>query len=139
MARIFHIRDEKEIPQIRNVIKGILDKGRAVRLEIKSTTEKTKNQRAYYFGVIIPRVIEKFEDDGNFDWDEEDIHIFLKSLFLFETKEIGGKFYRMPKSLAKASIEEASEFIAKVCIWCSEQGIFVPLPDTNKQEEVWKI
>ena len=99
------------MPKIQSAIISILDKGRNVRIEIKSTTEKTKNQRAYYFGVITPRIIEKFEDDGNFDWDEDDIHIFLKSLFLFESKEINGKFYKMPKSLAKASIEEAQEYI----------------------------
>ncbi len=130
MAKIITVvKIAEDMPKVQSAIQGILDKGRSVRVEIKSTSGKTDKQRAYYFGVIIPKIIEKFEDDGNYDWSEDDIHIFLKSLFLFESKEIDGKFFRMPKSLGNASVEEAAEYITKVCLWCSEQRIFIPLPN----------
>lgn len=129
MSKRFDISCEAEMMPMLKEIMGALSKGRFVVCEVKSKSSKTMEQLGYYHGVILPRVQKKFREDGNI-YSLSQLNEFFNDLFYFDEVTIAGHIVKRSKSKSGATKEEMSEFINNVLIWCGEQGISIPEPNT---------
>jgi len=93
------------------------------------TVKEYKKQRSneanrYYWGVVLKIILE--ETYGQWD-DEDELHEFLKAMFLKKHKVIKGKKYTFIKSSSKLKTDEFYEFIEKCKRWASiELGLYIP-------------
>lgn len=129
MSKRFDISNENELMPMVKEIMGALAKGRFVVCDVKSKSSKSLEQLGYYHGVILPRVQAKFREDGNI-YSLAELNDFFNDLFYFEEVTIAGRIIKRSKSKSGATKEEMSEFINNVLIWCGEQGISIPEPNT---------
>ena len=139
MSKIFEISNMREAACALAEIKRVLDKGRLVKLEVKSKSSKTKEQMGYYWEVILPRVQLKFKEDGTLI-SLLDLNKFFNEMF-FSNEEIfsytkksgeqGAIAIREVRSKSGATIEQMSAYIDAVLRWCAEEGIYIPEPDQN--------
>lgn len=129
MSKRFDISNENELMPMVKEIMGALAKGRFVVCDVKSKSSKSLEQLGYYHGVILPRVQRKFKEDGNI-YSLAQLNDFFNDLFYFDEISIAGHIIKRAKSKSGATKEEMSEFINNVLIWCGEQGISIPEPNT---------
>lgn len=102
-------------------------------------------QNRYYFGVMIPYILQAFIDLGNeglFAGSRESInliHEFLKSKFLppIEIVNATGEVERIPGSTRKLSKVEFMDYIALIQMWAAE-FLFITIPDPGEQLELWE-
>lgn len=127
MAKTFEIANRKEMAVLCAEILKVLDKGRGVRCEVKSTASKTMSQLGYYWDVILPRVQAKFREDGD-NVSLSFINKFFNDMFFYDEYVIFGRAIKETRSKSGATIEEMSAFLEKVLQWCAEQGIYIPEP-----------
>ena len=71
----------------------------------------------------------KFREDGNI-YSLAQLNDFFNDLYYFDEEIICGRIVKRAKSKSGATKEEMTEFINNVLIWCGEQGINVPEPNT---------
>lgn len=113
--------------------------GRFVRITIDETRRRrSNNQNRYYWGVVIPLVVEMFTDAGN-ETDEMEVHEYLK-------EHVGGlktvladpTGYRrtVVKSSAKLDTMEFEVYLEKVRAWCAQFGVTIPLPNEEWSREI---
>lgn len=92
------------------------------------TRDRSQNQNAYYWGVIIRMIA---EDTGG---DEDKVHAFLKAEFgQMEQVTFVGKrdtlIKQIPISSTKYSTVEFEDYLAKCRMWAADfLGIIIPLP-----------
>ena len=129
MAKRYDISCEGELMPMVKDIMAALEKRRFVVCEVKSKASKTLEQLGYYHGVILPRVQAKFREDGNF-YSLAQINDFFNDMFYFDEVVICGRLIKQRKSKSGASKDEMSEFLKNVILWCEENGIHIPEPNT---------
>ena len=125
----FDIANQKELAPLCRAIIDALNKGRFVICDVKSKSSKSLEQLGYYHGVILPRVQAKFKEDGN-TYSLAQLNDFFNDLFFYKEETIAGRIIKIARSKSGATKDEMAEFINKVLIWCGEQGIEIPEPNT---------
>ncbi len=115
--------------------------GRWVLALRKYRKSRTTQQNGYYWGCVIPAVIDGLLDMG-FDRNaltSESVHELLKSKFLkYEIEgELSGEFITMTKSTSDHSTTEFNDYIADIQQWSAEfLGIIIADPGEQTQLEV---
>ena len=102
----------------------------------KITIEERKknrslNQNNFYWGVVIPTIVNMFNEHGN-NVDAEQVHEFLKDevgklsqvvvLPDGETKKISG-------SSAILKTMQFEDYLTKIRSWAAEWGVMIPFPN----------
>lgn len=137
MSKVYEISVQRELNPLYLDIKKALDKGRAVRVEVKSAASKTQEQLGYYWSIVLPRVQQGLEEQGN-ELSLAEVNAFLNDKFFFTQKVIMWKrgnsefvqAVRTPRSKSGASKDEMSAFLDKVIRWAAlDLGTFIPSPD----------
>ena len=106
--------------------------------EIKRDYRQRSNpQNKYYWGVVIPIVLEGLKGVGYEVEDEDDAHEVIKAVFFKRKIKLKGRRGR-PKELnvsgstANASTQEFEERMEQIRRWGSEfLGIYIPEPNEN--------
>ena len=136
MSKVYEIAVQREITPLYLDIKRAVDKGRAVRVEVKSVATKTAAQLGWYWGVVLPRVQQGLEEQGN-ELSLAEVNAFLNDKFFFTQKTVCWKagqnefvqVIRTPRSKSGASKDEMSAFLDKVIRWAAQDlGVFIPSP-----------
>ena len=137
MSKIYEIAVQREITPLYLDIKKAVDKGRAVRVEVKSLASKTTAQLGWYWGIVLPRVQQGLQEQGN-ELSLAEVNAFLNDKFFFTEKTVSWKagknefvqVIRTPRSKSGASKDEMSAFLDKVIRWAAQDlGVFIPSPD----------
>ena len=136
MARTYEIACQKEIIPLYVDIKKALDKGRLIEVSVRSKASKTKEQLGYYWEVVLPRVRQGLEQDGN-EMSLVEVNQFLNEKFFYKLKTVTWKVGNdehqhtilTPRSKSGASKDEMSQFLDKVIRWAQvDLGVEIPLP-----------
>ena len=93
------------------------------------------NQRAYYWGVVIPTIQEHFKKEGNFI-PQEELHEAIKDvlekeegLFIEKISPITGEVYKTRLTISNAGNKaDAIKFIDAVIRFAAGYGIVIPEP-----------
>lgn len=137
MAKTYEIAVQRELTPLYLDLKKALDKGRAVRVEVKSVASKTREQLGYYWGVVLPRVRQGLGEFGN-EMSLAEVNQFLNDKFFFDEKTViwrrgGDEFVqtvRTPRSKSGASKDEMSAFLDKVIRWAAmDLSADIPSPE----------
>lgn len=105
-----------------------------------SVSERKRNrslsQNAYYWGVVIPAVLEMFRDAGN-AVDEDEVHSYLK-------KEIGrlstlinlpdGEVALVPRSTKHLDTMAFEGYLDRVRAWAASMGCIILMPNETPEE-----
>lgn len=136
--KTYEIATQREIIPLYVDIKKALDKGRAVRVEIKSTASKTTDQLGYYWGVVLPRIQQGMQENGN-ELGLAQINQMLNEKFFCITNtaswtDANGVQHvhviRTPRSKSGATKDEMARFLDEVIRWASmELGVYIPDPN----------
>lgn len=135
--KTYEIACQREITPLYLDIKRAVDAGRAVRVEVKSVSSKTAAQLGWYWGVVLPRVQQGLEEQGN-ELSLAEANAFLNDKFFFTQKTVTWRkgpdeyvqIVRTPRSKSGASKDEMSAFLDKVIRWAAlDLGVFIPSPD----------
>lgn len=97
--------------------------------------EKKKNrslsQNAFYWGVVIPAIVNMFNEYGN-NVDAEQVHEFLKAeVGKLNQKVIlpDGEIKTISGSSAILQTLEFEEYLTKIRAWAAEWGVLLPFPN----------
>lgn len=93
---------------------------------------RSGNQNRYYWGVVIPPIVQVFREAGN-SVDAEDVHSYLKE-HVGKLSQVlvtpDGEVLRSLGSTAKLSTMEMETYLEKVRCWAAETlGIEIGLPN----------
>jgi len=105
---------------------------------VKITLEKSKknrslNQNAYYWGVVIQYILDMFREAGN-DVNEEEVHLYLKQHIGKLTKVIvepNGSKKLVLQSTAKLNTKDFEDYLERIRAWAAGLGVVIPLPKEN--------
>ena len=137
MSKTYEIAVQREINVLYQDILSAIKKGRAVKVEVKSLSSKTKEQLGFYWGIVLPRIQQGMEEHGN-EMSLAEINQFLNDKFFCNVKTVVWKkgldehihTVRIPRSKSGATIDEMSEFIERVIRWASvDLGVYIPSPN----------
>ena len=136
--KTYEIATQREIIPLYVDIKKALDKGRAVRVEIKSTASKTTDQLGYYWGVVLPRIQQGMQENGN-ELGLAQINQMLNEKFFCITNTASWTdakgvqhvhVIRTARSKSGATKDEMARFLDEVIRWASvELGVYIPDPN----------
>lgn len=136
--KTYEIATQREIVPLYVDIKKALDKGRAVRVEIKSTASKTTDQLGYYWGVVLPRIQQGMQENGN-ELGLAQINQMLNEKFFCITNTASWTdakgvqhvhVIRTARSKSGATKDEMARFLDEVIRWASiELGVYIPDPN----------
>lgn len=136
--KTYEIATQREIVPLYIDIKKALDKGRAVRVEIKSTASKTTDQLGYYWGVVLPRIQQGMQENGN-ELGLAQINQMLNEKFFCITNTASWTdakgvqhvhVIRTARSKSGATKDEMARFLDEVIRWASmELGVYIPDPN----------
>lgn len=106
--------------------------GKMARITIeRQKKRRSLNQNKFYWGIVIPCVIEVLEKYGNIA-GEEMAHDVCKENFLPASgrKKVFMKGIPICESLTSTELNtvEWEDYITKIRAWCAEEGVIVPLP-----------
>lgn len=88
---------------------------------------RSKNQNAYYHGVVLDILSETT------GYDKEEIHEILKMKFLSSHKEIGDESVVVTRSTASLKTNEMEHFLSNVREWASRKlQTYIPLPNEKQ-------
>lgn len=133
----YEIAVQRELNVLYQDVLDAIRKGKAVRVEVKSLSSKTKEQLGYYWGLMLPRIQQGMKEHGN-ELSLDEINKFLNDRFFSVTKTVIIKrgndedayTIREPRSKSGASVDEMSEFIERVIRWASvDLGVYIPSPN----------
>ena len=133
MDRKFYIYKTPDAQPLLSAIQKALDKEIPIKVSVKRIRpKKTQQQLAYYFGVVLPAILNFIYDSGYTpnECSINKLHTEFKLMFFYDETPVlkSDKIYRVPKSLSKASIEEMTAFIENVLRWAVNVDIDVPRP-----------
>jgi hypothetical protein len=102
---------------------------------------KTNPQLGYYFGVVLPYILQGFQDVGNNIPDTKEgiqlVHTLMKRRFLEPVciADANGEIHEVEPSLEDASKQETGEYIDK-CIAFAAEFLNVAIPAPGEQAEM---
>ena len=119
--------------------------GKPIEIIVKrKRKQRSTEQNAYYWGVVVPIVLGGFIELGN-DLQEGNpehhdlVHEFLKTKFLTNGLDIvdaAGEVHKTGNSTKRLTTSEMMDYIAQVQRWSAEY-LNVTIPDPNEQTELW--
>lgn len=125
-------------PLIKKAIQSM--EGKEVYITIrKATKQRSNNQNAYYWGVIIPISQNAIADVWGEIWSKEKTHDFFKIQFCFEEKinESTGEIIKSPKSTTEQTTTQMEEYHEQIRQFMQEWfNVQIPLP--NEEIELFK-
>lgn len=93
--------------------------------------QRSNNQNDYYFGYVIPAVIEAMAKKGNYITKEE-LHKEIR-IYIWEWYEEGtsilGEPTKIPKSSTLLTTEQWEANMTKTRMWFAERGLMLALPN----------
>jgi hypothetical protein len=105
-------------------------KGKRVELSIRpETKQRSNNQNAYYWGVVVKMIADEIGEDT------ETVHELLKDKFNRSEIIIKGNPETVSKSTTELSTEEFNQYIEKIQIWAAN-FLGITIPDPNQTEFV---
>jgi hypothetical protein len=110
-----YIRADKELMQ--SYFQELLNGETEADVEIcltKVESKKTNKQLAYFYGMILPIIKQRFEEMSGETYTKDEVMSVLKDKFFSEEIEFQGKFTKVAMSLSKAKKEELDKFIKDV-------------------------
>ncbi len=110
-----YIRADKELMQ--SYFQELLNGDNEADVEIcltKVESKKTNKQLAYFYGMILPVIKQRFEELSGETYTKDEVMSVLKDKFFSEEIEFQGKFTKVAMSLSKAKKEELDKFIKDV-------------------------
>lgn len=118
-------------------IQKAVEKGRVVKVEVKSVATKTHEQLGYYWAVVIPAIQAELREQGN-EMSQAEINEMLNDMFFSSIKTVSwvgkdGVQYvhqlKQKRSKSGATLDEFSLFLDRVIRWANmELGCYVPPP-----------
>jgi len=102
---------------------------------------RSDQQNRYYWGVVIPLIVEAFIDLGHDELtlgnseSHEAIHAMLKRRFLpdgITLEDRQGNVYELDPSTTKTTTVEFTEYIERTQVWAAE-CLGINIPDPNEQ------
>lgn len=111
-------------------------KNQQIVLSLKLKGKKRSSpQNAYYWGVVVEMIKDRFNQLGN-DFDADETHDFLKNRFnAKEIEAVQDHFIEIPMSTARLDTKDFMDYLAKIQQFASQfLGIYIPEP--NEQLEV---
>ena len=102
---------------------------------------KTNKQLRYYFGVVLPYILQGFQEVGNNIPDTKNgialVHTLMKRRFLEPVciADANGEIHEVEPSLEDAAKEVVCEYIDK-CIEFAKEYLNVHIPAPNEQAEM---
>lgn len=136
MSKTYEIAVQREINFLYQDILAAIKKGKAVKVEVKSLSSKTKDQLGFYWGIVLPRIQQGMEEHGN-EMSLSEINQFLNDKFFCNVKTVVWKkgndefvhTVRLPRSKSGASVDEMSDFLNKVIRWAAiDLDVYIPQP-----------
>lgn len=132
-------RGSLELPRKRFAKEIRVFSGAQVEITVrKKRKRRTSPQNRYYWGAVIPAIIQAFIDLGHeglqigSSESAETIHAFLKGKFLDNGLEIAdahGEAIKLPASTTRCTTSEFMDYLADIQKWAAEVlGIVVPDP-----------
>lgn len=134
----YHIAVQREITPLYMDILNAIKAGRAVNVKLTTAATKTQEQLGYWWGVILPKVKEGLEAQGNEMKNLAEVNAFLNQMFFCNSKTVivkrGLNEYvytiRTPRSKSGATIDEMSDLIERVLRFAAEDlGVYIPAPN----------
>lgn len=105
--------------------------GRRVKIALSEyKPPRSSKQNRYYWGYVIPVIVQMFRDAGN-SINGEEVHEYLKSQVGDLTEIVtmpDGKRRIITKSSAKLTTAEWEDYIDKIRAWAARYGVAVPFP-----------
>ena len=132
MQIITEIKDGKTAHPQRIVSVLKLFEGKKVKItidEFKKT--RSKNQNAFYWGVVIPIVHKMFMDNGE-NLDHDEVHEYLKQHVGKLTRavvDLNGETVVVQCSSKKLFTDGFENYMTQVRIWAAGNGVIIPLPN----------
>lgn len=141
------VTDTGKISVPRRMEQEVGEKFKGQRIEItfrKKKKHRSSEQNRYYWGVVIPYILEAFIELGN-DLQEgnpehaELIHDFLKRRFLPArmVADANSETIELAPSTAGLSTTEMMEYIDRVCLFAAE-SLNVAIPHPNEQTRIFE-
>jgi hypothetical protein len=116
------------------VIEHFAGKDVSVRIE-RAGRRRSNDQNAYYWGVVVPYILDGFLALGENDLNADMVHEFLKLQYLpaqIVDKETGEEQYRFPRSTKKLKTWEFCLYIDNCIQFAAEKlGVIVPPPTSE--------
>lgn len=130
-SRVVDGRLEKKISQTLNDNLNLLN-GKIAKITIEeSKVRRSLRQNAYYWGVVIPCIINEINSYGN-DFNAEEMHIFIKNNIIKDMRETvvmpDGTIYEKIRSTRKLTKVEFSDYIEKLKKWALDT-LKIDIPD----------
>lgn len=126
---------KRNLPLITQAIKSF--EGKEITLVIKrATKQRSNNQNAYYWGVIIPVSQQAVLDQWGEVWNKDKTHEFFKSKFCIDEKvnKETGELVNIPKSTTELTTTEMEEYHIQIRQFINEWfNCEIPLPNENLQ------
>lgn len=127
-----HLKSDRELMQ--SYFKEIIGSNSEIDVEIAITrvdSKKTNPQLAYFYGVVLPIIKQRFEDLEGATFTKGEIMSILKDRFFYEEIYYGGEFVKEHLSLSSASKAEIKKFIES-CIEFATDILDVQIPEPTK-------
>lgn len=106
--------------------------GKRIEMVIKKVQKKRSlNQNAYYWGVPVKMLAEKYA--GGTKEDIDSVHDFLGTEFLTVTKTVMGREFKVVRSTSRLSTVEFEKYCARIRMWASVALDFY-IPEPNEVE-----
>lgn len=120
-------------------LKKAIEKGRVVKVAVKSVATKTKEQLGYYYAVVLPAIQQELRSQGN-EMSLAEINQMLNEMFFYEVKTVSwigkdGVQYvhqlKQPRSKSGATKDEFAYYLDQVIRWANtELGVYIAPPNT---------
>jgi hypothetical protein len=131
--------------RLRQEVTKVFD-GHSIEVTFKRKRKRRSiEQNRYYWGVVIPCIIEAMIDMGNDALQignsehAELVHEFLKAKILDNGEEVilaDGVVEKLPASTRKTTTTEFAEYTDKVIRWAAEM-LNIAIPEPNEQSEIF--
>lgn len=98
---------------------------------IRIDSKRTLPQLAYFYGIVLPIIKERFEELEGTTFTKDETISILKTMYLYEEVLFEGEFKKIPMSLSKAKKSEVLKFIQDV-IEFGRNILDVEIPEPTK-------
>jgi len=133
MSKEWIVTNKQELDKVFQEIFQVLKKTNKVKIQAASTKSKSKQQLAFYWGVIVPRLTDYINETGlcSMNITKSDTNDILNKKFFYEEVKVGNETERVTKSKSNATMEEMRQFIDNVICYCTNIGVYIPPPENG--------
>ena len=112
--------------------------GKTIEVTVGEYKNKASNkQKRYYWGVVVPHVINMFKTHGT-QVDKDETHEYLKKnigrMFVLK-RDLEGNKCVIATSIARLTTSGMEDYLEKIRVWASEFGYEIPLPNEEGYDE----